>query len=312
MRKYYFSLRNNLLLSAFTVLFFTLFTASAQVGIGTTTPQAMLDVVASDPDAPTAKDGFLMPRVTSLTQDFQNTATGTMVFYTGGIGTGFGNMKNTVYYYDGVNWRNMSGEIANTADPYELYDYDSSNGGVVFWIDPNDPYHYKIVAPLEFDVDYGSHNTDSDQGGRCTNHQCTYGVTGLEATKSWIDAHSSLIQSNYDNFAPSMAYYYDGDSEPGSTHDGWYLPGVGEMRVIGKNRSDINSGFSGVTHNDISSNDNYWVSQDSKVDEWDGGDKPAEAVTVLVKPGDSEEHLKIGDTDKDNSRLIRVVKEIGG
>lgn len=109
-----------------------------------------------------------------------------------------------------------------------------------------------------------------------------------------------------------MAYYYDGDSEPGSTHDGWYLPGVGEMRVIGKNRDAINSAFSGVTHDDISSNGTYWVSQDSKVDEWNDGDKPAEAVTVLVKPGDNDEHLKIGDIDKNDSRKLRIVKEIGG
>ena len=82
MRKYYFSLRSNLQLLAFASLFFTFSQLNAQVGIGTTNPQAMLDVVASDPANPTAKDGFLMPRVTSLIQDFQEPpAVGTMVFY---------------------------------------------------------------------------------------------------------------------------------------------------------------------------------------------------------------------------------------
>lgn len=146
--------------------------------------------------------------------------------------------------------------------------------------------------------------------GECTRHQCTYGVNGLEATKSWIDAHSSLIQSNYDNYAPSMAYYYDGDSEPGSTHDGWYLPGVGEMRVIGKNRDDINVKFpSGVTHNDVSSDAEYWVSQGSKTDT-DQDDK-SEAAIVIIKVGDKD-HLRVDGDDKKRSKRLRIVKEIGG
>ena len=97
-----------------------------------------------------------------------------------------------------------------------------------------------------------------------------------------------------------MAYYYDGDSEPGSTHDGWYLPGVGEMRVIGKNRDDINGAFpSGVTHNDVSSDAEYWVSQDSKT-ETNGR---SEAVRV---------HIKVGEKDKRDLQKLRIVKEIGG
>ncbi len=40
--------------------------ASAQVGIGTTTPAATLDVVAANPAAPTATTGFLVPRVSAL------------------------------------------------------------------------------------------------------------------------------------------------------------------------------------------------------------------------------------------------------
>ena len=70
MRKYYFSLLNNQLIFALTFTLFQGHILVAQVGIGTTTPQAMLDVVASDPANPNAKDGFLMPRVTSLTQEF--------------------------------------------------------------------------------------------------------------------------------------------------------------------------------------------------------------------------------------------------
>jgi len=120
MRKYYFSLQNNQLILALTLALSFSWATVAQVGIGTTTPQAMLDVVASDPANPTAMDGFLMPRVSSLTQDFQPTAVGTMVFYNGPTGTGHGNMKNTVYFYDGNNWKNLAGETASTTDPKAL------------------------------------------------------------------------------------------------------------------------------------------------------------------------------------------------
>ena len=194
MRKYYFSLRSNLQLLAFASLLFTFSQLNAQVGIGTTNPQAMLDVVASDPDNPTAKDGFLMPRVTSLSQDFQSTTTGTMVFYSGSTGVGNGNMKNTVYFYDGTNWKNMSGEIASTADPYSLYDYDSTNKGVVFWIDPDDPYHYKIVSPVEFSsVKYG----DTSGAAACTAHACVMSdICGFERTKAWNTACISPVQQN--------------------------------------------------------------------------------------------------------------------
>lgn len=106
-----------------------------------------------------------------------------------------------------------------------------------------------------------------------------------------------------------MAYYYDGDSEPGSTHDGWYLPGVGEMRVIGKNRDDINGAFpSGVTHNDVSSDAEYWVSQDSKTETGNGR---SEAVRVHIQVGDKD-HLKVDGKDKRDSQKLRIVKEIGG
>ncbi len=39
---------------------------SAQVGINTSDPKATLDIHASDPDNPTATDGLLIPRVTTL------------------------------------------------------------------------------------------------------------------------------------------------------------------------------------------------------------------------------------------------------
>jgi hypothetical protein len=54
---------NLLVLSA---IFFTVFEAASQVGIGTTTPNAQLDIQASNSATPANNDGLLIPRVNSL------------------------------------------------------------------------------------------------------------------------------------------------------------------------------------------------------------------------------------------------------
>ena len=294
MRKYYFSLKNNLHRLAFASLLFTLSQLNAQVGIGTTNPQAMLDVVASDPANPTAKDGFLMPRVSSLTLDFQATAVGTMVFYNGPTGAGHGNMKNTVYFFDGNNWKNMSGEIASAADPKALYEYDATNKGVVFWIDSDDPYHYKIVSTLEFSIPYGS--TQNNNPAECDEHMCSAGkLGGFERTKAWVLAHSGVTNSAYVN---SMAYYYDGTSSPGSTALGWYTPTLDELALVLQNLSSINSALPAGSDNIASAT--YYTSsvEDSNSNRMVGGLASGTFVGNYLP--------------KTNSYPVRFVREIGG
>ena len=262
----------------------------AQVGIGTTNPQAMLDIVASDPANPTAKDGFLMPRVSSLTLDFQATAVGTMVFYNGPTGTGYGNMKNTVYFFDGNNWKNMSGEIASAADPKALYEYDATNKGVVFWIDPDDPYHYKVVSPVEFDnIPFGDSN--------CVSHMCSDGYLGGYAkTAAWVAAHPELTPSSYAN---GTSFYFDGDSSVGNTHEGWYTPSHDEMALLIAHRTTVNNNFpAGGTP--IDSNSKYFTSH-----------QDYNSYVLLVKD-DGAPSTYLWSKENTSDRALRVVKEIGG
>ena len=301
MRKFTFSLPSNLLILALFALNIFSFESYAQVGIGTTTPQAMLDVVASDPDNPTAKDGFLMPRVTSLSQDFQSTTIGTMVFYTGSTGTGNGNMKNTIYFFDGNNWKNMSGESASTTDPKSLYDWDAVHKGVVYWIDPSDPYHYKIVSPYQTgSIMFGDENSGNVD---CATHHCDNGNFDTKSkTSAWISSHSGLNSSNYADYVNSAAHYFNGVNGVGNTALGWSTPTTEELLFIVQNRSSINTEFgtSAGSYTAIDNATRYWSCEQYT------GTSGADAVFVLDDEGFY--------TTKDNlasNIAARFVKEIG-
>ena len=305
MRKYYFSLRSNLQLLAFASLFFTFSQLNAQVGIGTTNPQAMLDVVASDPANPTAKDGFLMPRVSSLTLDFQATAVGTMVFYNGPTGAGHGNMKNTVYFFDGNNWNTMSGEIASSTDPVTLYAWDNVHKGVVYWINPTNPYHYKIVSPYQLGgIIFGDDSGSVD----CMGHICDAGnFDSKSKTLAWIAAHPGLGASNYADYAISAAHYFNGVNGVGNTAIGWSLPTTDELLYLVVQRDNINPKFAAnaTTYTNMDNTKKYWSSEQYTAS-FSGGELGDGGIYVLGEI--------VYVTRKDNSAsptAARFIKEIG-
>lgn len=87
------------------------FISHAQVGIGTTTPNAALDVVSST-------NGFLLPRVALTSTDIQapvvnpqggNLPAGTMVWNTNTAGTIPTNVGPGLYYWDGLRWVAFAG-----------------------------------------------------------------------------------------------------------------------------------------------------------------------------------------------------------
>ena len=250
MRKFTFSLPSNLLILALFALNFFFFESYAQVGIGTTSPQAMLDVLASDPDNPTAKDGFLMPRVTSLSQDFQSTTVGTMVFYTGSTGTGNGNMKNTIYFFDGNNWKNMSGESASTTDPKSLYDWDAVHKGVVYWIDPSNSI---TVTGLEANTSYTFYVTAYD----ASMNESTSSNTASETTQSGCVA-STICETSFEGtngcwtlFTDNGSNDINNTSSPGCSYSAYNGSNVIEIQQDGGVRTSSND-FTGNTSVDVS------------------------------------------------------------
>tara|TARA_R110002012_G_scaffold11137_1_gene50131 strand:+ start:111490 stop:112962 length:1473 start_codon:yes stop_codon:yes gene_type:complete len=93
-----------------------------QVGIGTTTPNAILDIRASNPLNPAATDGILIPRVANFpTTNPSAEQNGMLIF----LDTQVGINKPNFYYWDHPNskWE----EIGNTLD--EAYDQDGAGTG---------------------------------------------------------------------------------------------------------------------------------------------------------------------------------------
>jgi hypothetical protein len=79
---------------------------NAQVGIGTTNPNAQLEIAATSASAPTATDGLLIPRVTAFPTPVTISQNGMMVFLT----TAFGTNQVGLYYYDfpSLTWKWMA------------------------------------------------------------------------------------------------------------------------------------------------------------------------------------------------------------
>ena len=115
----------------FTLLAAVVLTATtyAQVGIGTTTPDA-----SSALDITSTTKGLLIPRMTETQRDaISSPATGLMIYQTDGT-VGF-------YYYNGSSWS----EVAATSKTYSVNTFYAELGGYVIQISPNGK-HGLVVA----------------------------------------------------------------------------------------------------------------------------------------------------------------------
>ena len=115
----------------FTLLAVVLLTATtyAQVGVGTTTPDA-----SSALDITSTTKGLLIPRMTETQRDaISSPATGLMIYQTDGT-VGF-------YYYNGSSWT----EVGATSKTYSVNTFYAELGGYVIQISPNGK-HGLVVA----------------------------------------------------------------------------------------------------------------------------------------------------------------------
>ena len=87
------------------ISFFATSVSFAQVGIGTTDPQADLDVRTTNPSAPDAAAGIAIPQVDALPTT--GNRAGQLVYFT---------TVNRYYYYDGVKWLAIYQQVHDFGD----------------------------------------------------------------------------------------------------------------------------------------------------------------------------------------------------
>ena len=79
------------------LLLITVFVARAQVGIGTTSPQSLLDLAVSDPSNPSYTDGLLIPRLDALPLNTPKAEQHGMLIY---LTTATGSKTPGFHYWD--------------------------------------------------------------------------------------------------------------------------------------------------------------------------------------------------------------------
>src|SRR5436190_16469493 len=91
----------------------------AQVGIGTTSPQANLDVRETTPNAPTAYAGIAIPQVNALPATGKRA--GQIVYLTG---------ANSYYFYNGSSWASLSTQTNTLGDIKYGFQNSDHNGWI--------------------------------------------------------------------------------------------------------------------------------------------------------------------------------------
>ena len=252
----------------FTLLAAVLLTATtyAQVGIGTTTPDA-----SSALDITSTTKGLLIPRMKAAERDvISSAATGLMIYQTDGT-PGF-------YYYNGSSWEGyysknevdtLIANLQNQITAAQVVVGEFYQGGVVFYILQSDDLGYVVgethglIAAIE----------DQSDGIRWSDG---LGITGASGTAVGTGSvNTDAIINNYTltgtDFAAGLARAYNGGG-----YTDWFLPSVEELNKMIINRSAIQSGgephggtlFGGDNNigNELCSCITYWSSTEDGPD----------------------------------------------
>jgi hypothetical protein len=104
----------------YTILIFSSFIANAQVGIGTTDPQATLDVREPSPSSPAAAAGIAVPQVNVLPSS--GNRAGQLIYLT---------TTNLYYYFNGSSWNPFINQVFTIGDVKYGYQSTDHSGWVL-------------------------------------------------------------------------------------------------------------------------------------------------------------------------------------
>jgi hypothetical protein len=189
-------------------------TTSAQVGIGTTTPDA-----SSALDITSTTKGLLIPRMTAAERDVIPLPTqGLMIFCTD-CASGEGELQIKLT----SSWKNIIGDDVN--DPIVVGSF--YGGGVVFWVDPSDNRHGLIAAVA-----------DQSSGIQWSDGVGTIEASGIAVgTGSFnTDAIVNKYTLTGTDFAAGLARDYNGGG-----YTDWFLPSKDELNQMYTNKETINT-----------------------------------------------------------------------
>jgi hypothetical protein len=224
-----------------------LLTAStyAQVGIGTTTPDA-----SSALDLTSITKGFLIPRMTNQQRiDIETPAEGLMVYV-----TGVGDVVGSFMYYDGISWKDATGSDVN--DPPVVGDF--YQGGVVFYLLKTGDIGYDSNEIHGLIAAVADQSSSEDYVTNATANVATKTAVGEgeKNTNAIIAAQEGIVLLY--PYAAELAREYRGGE-----YTDWFLPSKDELNEMQLKKDVINTTAEANSGSDLSDYF-YWTSTEKE------------------------------------------------
>ena len=215
-------------------------TTYAQVGIGTTTPDA-----SSALDITSTTKGLLIPRMTAAERDAITSPAQGLIIFCSDCASGEGELQIKLT----SSWKNTIGGDVN--DPTQVGDF--YQGGVIFYLFVDGEAGYVAGET------HGLIAAVADQSSGIRWYNGTYVTTGATGTaigtgSANTDTIINVQGATETSYAAGLARAYTGGG-----YIDWFLPSKDELNKMYLNKATINTTAAANSGSDFSAN-NYWSS----------------------------------------------------